>query len=55
MGNTWVVQSWLPDDLVPNKYAYVEIYRGQSWLAATMAAIREKRRYSLGCIKIEWR
>lgn len=55
MGHTWEVLSLVPHDTEPFKYVWREVYRGESWWRAVLAAHEEKRRYGLGCVQVNWR
>ncbi|MFZ5698454.1 MAG: hypothetical protein ACOY9J_07025 [Pseudomonadota bacterium] len=55
MGSKWEVLSYVPDETIPHKYYWLDVYRGQSFWQAMLAAYKEKRRYSLGCIQVNWR
>ncbi len=55
MGSKWEVLSWVPHETDPHKYYWADVYRGQSMVKALAAAWREKRRYGLGCVQINWR
>jgi len=55
MGTTWEVWYYVPHPTSPFVYRWDEVYRGQSLVKAVIAAVREKRRYGGGCIRIEWR
>jgi hypothetical protein len=53
MGNTWVVLAWGRSEST-GIYEDVEVYRGQSGVAAVWSAIKAKRA-GYGCVKVEWR
>ena len=54
MGSTFEVRSLVPVD-DPFRYEWREVYVGESLLKALWALFKEKRRYSLGCVRLNWR